>query len=204
MVRLNQFFISLYNAQVAGKPSMSIPFSKHTWECARALMHFGFLHDVRFIQPARLSGSPDLMVHKDRAIHKDSKDHESPQSFSGFAAHTGQNAPLGHATLRSAKTVQSTRISQSKRTSAHEKVMYARIECALKYHDASPLIRRVVLLSTPSRRLSWNYSTVVAQSAKPGNFLLLTQYGVLTETEALRAEVGGLPLCRIFSHPWRA
>ena len=154
MLRLNQFFITLYNAQVAGKPRIRVPFSKHTWECARALVHFGFLHAVQFTSSGNSSGNQRTRFVQKKHIHK-----SGPHAY---------------------------------------------IECILKYHDASPLIRRIVLLSTPSRRPSWNYPTVVAQSAKPGNFLLLTHYGVLTETEAIRAEVGGLPLCRIFLHPWRA
>ena len=161
MLRLNQFFIALYNAQVVGKARVSVPFSKHTWECAQALMHFGFLHSVRFTNPLVSSG------------HK---------AFAGHGVSLGQKAHKGFL--------------------AHKRLR-PRIECVLKYQDASPLIRRVVLLSTPSRRLSWDYPTVRAQSAKPGNFLLLTHYGVLTETEALHAEIGGLPLCRIFLHPWK-
>ena len=146
MLRLNQFLISLYNAQVARKASITVPFSKHTWECAKALVHFGLLRSVRF-----------------RKLEEKTQ----------YKERTGK------------------------------KMYHAQIQCLLKYHDSTPLIRRVVLLSTPSRRLSWDYSTVVAQSGKPGNFLLLTQYGVLTETEALQAAIGGLPLCRIFLHPWR-
>lgn len=159
MLRLNQFFIALYNAQVAQKGTLEVPFSKLIWESAQALLHCGVLESVTWKLPSsRLQ----------RFSHEQGS----------FLSHSFE--PYGSLHTRQ-----------------------AHIQCVLKYKNTGPLIQRVCLLSTPSRRISWDYPTVVLQSSRPGNFLLLTPHGVLTEAEALKAEIGGLPLCRIFLHPWK-
>ena len=163
MLRLNQFFISLYNAQVARKSSFHVPFSKHTWECAHALKHIGVVDSVS-LKVQSLTGKDTGSIASELCLHG----------------------------LPEQKTVYPKR-SFSK----------PHIRCVLKYKNANPLVQRIILLSTPSRQLNWDFSTVVAQSGKPGNFLLLTQHGVLTEFEALQAKIGGLPLCRLFLHPWK-
>lgn len=63
-------------------------------------------------------------------------------------------------------------------------------------------MQRVELCTTPGRQFSWSYAEVVQETAKPGHLLLLTEHGILTETEALRSKIGGIPLCRLFFHLW--
>ena len=78
------------------------------------------------------------------------------------------------------------------------------IHCTLRYDSFGPIMRRVELCTTPGRQFSWSYAEVVQETAKPGHLLLLTEHGILTETEALRSKIGGIPLCRLFFHLWRS
>ena len=76
------------------------------------------------------------------------------------------------------------------------------IHCTLRYDTFGPLVQKVELCTTPGRQYSWSYSQIMHESGKPGHLLFLTEYGILTEAEAIRSKTGGIPLCRIFLHPW--
>ena len=76
------------------------------------------------------------------------------------------------------------------------------IHCTLRYDTFGPLVQKIELCTTPGRQYSWSYTQIMHESGKPGHLLFLTEYGIVTEAEALRGKIGGIPLCRIFLHPW--
>ena len=84
-----------------------------------------------------------------------------------------------------------------------QKKRSSQIRCILKYSDRTPTIETIQLLSTPGSKVGWKFSRVIRECSRPGHLIFLTRYGILTETEALRAEVGGLPLCRLFLYNWK-
>ena len=89
-------------------------------------------------------------------------------------------------------------LQRSSRTPWHS------VECSLRYVKGVPVLRKVQLVTTPSRKVSWKFSQVLRESNHSGSLLLLTQYGILTEREAVHAKIGGFPLCRLFLSPWQS
>ena len=177
MLRLNQFLITLQNAQQTRKLAVYVPFSKHIWECAQTLLQFGVLESVTLLK----NSSYENYYNQDYA--------KQALFQEGFLDGTME---IPHQAFESTPRIYR---QQKKRSS--------QIRCILKYSDKTPTIETIQLLSTPGSKVGWKFSRVIRECSRPGHLIFLTRYGILTETEALRAEVGGLPLCRLFLYNWK-
>jgi len=68
----------------------------------------------------------------------------------------------------------------------------------LKYHDGQPVIREISRVSKPGRRVYTKISEVPRVFNGLGISILSTPRGVLSDKEALEANVGGELLCKVF------
>ena len=74
----------------------------------------------------------------------------------------------------------------------------ARLRIELKYHEGEPVIREITRVSTPGRRVYSNIKELPRVYAGLGISILSTPRGVLSDSEARAANVGGEVLCRVF------
>lgn len=74
----------------------------------------------------------------------------------------------------------------------------SRLRIELKYHEGEPVIREITRVSKPGRRVYSNIKELPRHYAGLGISILSTPRGVLSDTEARAANVGGEVLCRVF------
>lgn len=68
----------------------------------------------------------------------------------------------------------------------------------LKYHEGTPVIREISRISKPGRRVYSKIADLPRVYNGLGISILSTPRGVLSDTEARAANVGGEVLCRVF------
>ena len=68
----------------------------------------------------------------------------------------------------------------------------------LKYHEGSPVIRDITRVSKPGRRVYSKIKDLGRVSGGLGISILSTPQGVMSDTEARAANVGGEILCNVF------
>ena len=74
----------------------------------------------------------------------------------------------------------------------------AESEVELKYHEGQPVIREIKRVSTPGRRVYSKIRELPRHFNGLGISILSTPRGVMSDTEARAANVGGEVLCRVF------
>ena len=72
------------------------------------------------------------------------------------------------------------------------------LEIELKYHEGEPVIRELKRVSTPGRRVYSSVSELKPHRQGLGVSILSTPKGVMSDSEARAANVGGEVLCRVF------
>ncbi|KAF0223876.1 MAG: small subunit ribosomal protein [Rhodospirillaceae bacterium] len=68
----------------------------------------------------------------------------------------------------------------------------------LKYHEGKPVITKIARVSTPGRRVYSKISDLTRVANGLGISILSTPRGVMSDTEARTANVGGEVLCQVF------
>jgi small subunit ribosomal protein S8 len=68
----------------------------------------------------------------------------------------------------------------------------------LKYHEGGPVIRDITRVSKPGRRVYSRIDDLGKVAGGLGISILSTPQGVLSDSEARAANVGGEVLCRVF------
>lgn len=68
----------------------------------------------------------------------------------------------------------------------------------LKYHEGDPVIREISRVSTPGRRVYSKIKDLARMYDGLGISILSTPRGVLSDSEARAANVGGEVLCQVF------
>ncbi|MDX5361981.1 MAG: 30S ribosomal protein S8 [Alphaproteobacteria bacterium] len=71
-------------------------------------------------------------------------------------------------------------------------------EIQLKYFDGQPVIREIARVSTPGRRVYSQVKEIVRVRNGLGISILSTSRGVMSDTKAREANVGGEVLCTVF------
>ncbi len=74
----------------------------------------------------------------------------------------------------------------------------AEIVVELKYHEGAPVIRDISRISTPGRRVYSAIGDLTRERGGLGIKILSTGKGVLSDSAARAANVGGEVLCRVF------
>ena len=74
----------------------------------------------------------------------------------------------------------------------------AEFEIELKYYDGSPVIRDIKRVSTPGRRVYSSVKDLPTIANGLGVAILSTPKGVMSDTAAREANVGGEVLCRVY------
>lgn len=74
----------------------------------------------------------------------------------------------------------------------------AQFRIELKYTDGEPVIKEIMRISKPGRRVYSKIRELPRVYAGLGVSILSTPHGVLSDAEARAANVGGEVLCRIF------
>lgn len=74
----------------------------------------------------------------------------------------------------------------------------AEVSVELKYSEGQPVIKEIARISTPGRRVYSKVTEVPRFYNGLGISILSTPRGVLSDKEALEANVGGELLCRVF------
>ncbi|MBN9022886.1 MAG: 30S ribosomal protein S8 [Rhizobiales bacterium] len=74
----------------------------------------------------------------------------------------------------------------------------AELEIELKYYDGEPVIREIVRVSRPGRRVYASVKNIPRVSNGLGVSILSTPKGVMSDSEARDQNVGGEVLCRVF------
>ena len=72
------------------------------------------------------------------------------------------------------------------------------IKIELKYHEGAPVIREISRISKPGRRVYSKIKDLARVYNGLGISILSTPRGVLSDTEAREANVGGEILCQVF------
>ncbi len=72
------------------------------------------------------------------------------------------------------------------------------LEIELKYYDGEPVIREIVRVSKPGRRVYASVKTIPRVANGLGVSILSTPKGVMSDAEARDQNVGGEVLCRVF------
>ena len=75
---------------------------------------------------------------------------------------------------------------------------HSEIEIELKYYDGEPVIREIVRVSRPGRRVYSSVTTIPRVANGLGVSILSTPKGVLSDADAREQNVGGEVLCRVF------
>jgi small subunit ribosomal protein S8 len=81
---------------------------------------------------------------------------------------------------------------------AQERPGVATIQVELKYHDGQPVIRRIDRVSKPGRRVYSRIGDLPRVYNGLGISILSTPRGVMSDSEARAANVGGEVLCKVF------
>ncbi len=74
----------------------------------------------------------------------------------------------------------------------------AQLIIELKYHEGQPVIRSIDRVSTPGRRVYSKIKDLPRVSNGLGISILSTPRGVMSDSEARAANVGGEVLCQVF------
>jgi small subunit ribosomal protein S8 len=74
----------------------------------------------------------------------------------------------------------------------------AEFKIELKYHDGEPVIREISRISKPGRRVYSKIADLPRIYNGLGISILSTPRGVMSDTEARAANVGGEVLCRVY------
>ena len=72
------------------------------------------------------------------------------------------------------------------------------LQIELKYHDGEPVIREINRISKPGRRVYSSIKDLPTIYNGLGISILSTPQGVMSDSEARLANVGGEVLCRVF------
>ncbi|KKU58724.1 MAG: 30S ribosomal protein S8 [Parcubacteria group bacterium GW2011_GWA2_47_12] len=72
------------------------------------------------------------------------------------------------------------------------------LEATLKYENDSPVFNEVLRISKPSRRLYRSAKEIRRVRAGYGKMFLTTSRGIMTDSEARKAKIGGEPLFQIW------
>ena len=72
------------------------------------------------------------------------------------------------------------------------------LEIELKYHEGAPVIQEIARVSTPGRRVYSKIKDLKQFYSGLGISILSTPRGVMSDSEARAANVGGEVLCRVF------
>jgi len=79
-----------------------------------------------------------------------------------------------------------------------ETVAEPEFEIELKYHEGEPVIRRISRVSKPGRRVYSSIKELPRLDSGLGISILSTPRGVMSDSEARAANVGGEILCYVF------
>jgi small subunit ribosomal protein S8 len=82
--------------------------------------------------------------------------------------------------------------------SSERNVGFNELRIELKYHEGQPVIREISRVSKPGRRVYSKVSDLPRVFNGLGISILSTPRGVMSDTEARAANVGGEILCRVF------
>jgi len=72
------------------------------------------------------------------------------------------------------------------------------LEIVLKYHNDEPVIKELTRESKPGLRKYISYKDIKPHKGGLGLKVLTTSKGLMTDKEAIKAEIGGEIICRIF------
>ena len=72
------------------------------------------------------------------------------------------------------------------------------LEIKLKYHEDKPVIKEISRESKPGLRKYVNYRDIKPYKGGLGIKLLTTSKGILTDSQAIKNQVGGEIICRVF------
>ena len=72
------------------------------------------------------------------------------------------------------------------------------LEIELKYHEGQPVIRELKRVSTPGRRVYTSVKELKPHRQGLGLSIVSTPKGVMTDSHAREANVGGEVLCHVF------
>ncbi|HWE05605.1 MAG TPA: 30S ribosomal protein S8 [Rhizomicrobium sp.] len=72
------------------------------------------------------------------------------------------------------------------------------LEIELKYHEGRPVIRELMRISTPGRRVYASVRDLRPHRSGLGLSIVSTPQGVMTDTSAREKNVGGEVICRVF------
>ncbi len=75
---------------------------------------------------------------------------------------------------------------------------FPEIEIELKYNDGRPVIREISRISRPGRRVYAKADAIPQVRGGLGISILSTSRGVMTDADAVRSNLGGELLCRVF------
>ena len=81
---------------------------------------------------------------------------------------------------------------------SEEQAGMAEFKVELKYHDGEPVIREISRISKPGRRVYSKIADLPRIYNGLGISILSTPRGVMSDTEARAANVGGEVLCQVF------
>jgi len=81
---------------------------------------------------------------------------------------------------------------------SEEQAGMAEFKVELKYHDGEPVIREISRISKPGRRVYSKIADLPRIYNGLGISILSTPRGVMSDTEARAANVGGEVLCRVY------
>lgn len=79
-----------------------------------------------------------------------------------------------------------------------EKSKAAQFEIELKYHDGRPVIKELMRISTPGRRVYNSVRDLKPYRAGLGISIISTPQGVMSDSDARAKNVGGEVICRVF------
>ena len=82
--------------------------------------------------------------------------------------------------------------------SSEQEIPGGELVIELKYHEGEPVIREISRVSTPGRRVYSKISDLPRFYNGLGISILSTPRGVMSDSEARTANVGGEVLCRVF------
>jgi small subunit ribosomal protein S8 len=81
---------------------------------------------------------------------------------------------------------------------ATDKSGHPEFEISLKYFEGTPVIRELKRVSTPGRRVYTGVKTIPRVRNGLGISIISTPRGVMSDAQALEANVGGEVLCTVF------
>ena len=82
--------------------------------------------------------------------------------------------------------------------SSEQEIPGGELVIELKYHEGEPVIREISRVSTPGRRVYSKIADLPRFYNGLGISILSTPRGVMSDSEARTANVGGEVLCRVF------